>query len=389
MSKRRLLLAILLTVLSLACTTPEAHSGEGYSWEFEDNGEDYPWKVFNNAASRDFSGGNLNLHGGDSPHIAQFSIPPVPSSSTILIKIKSEESFTLDLITRKASEKLSYLKSYSHKGSEEFQEYRFYLNEIIEEGRVSAIGIRFNVSNAEISIASIKLYETTFTEDLISFWNLLWSPFERYMSTINRIESPRAKPLPFIAIIGIITLLIFSASMLVALVRGGKGRNTRRTLLNSVAVSFITGGLIFSVRMDYNWLYLLKDDLTTLAGRPVEERISKIYREGFDDFFGFLDLIRETLPEGEATRPAEKGFMNFYAQLGRYYLLPIKSSGGARYLWTYNDKGVKYDRLAMTLTKNGGVIASPVILVAGESAKKGVFLILGDKDAADAVREDE
>ncbi len=377
-----------MAVLCLSCIPPEANAGAEYSWEFEDNVEEYPWKVFN-AASRDFSGGSLNLHGGDSPRIAQFFTHSIPSSSTIRIMIKSTKSLTLDIISRKASKKLSYFKTYSHKGSEEFKEYRFYLKELIEEGRVSAIGIRFNVSNANISIASIKLYETTAVENLVSFWHLLWTPFERYMSTINRIESPYTKPLlPFTAIIGIITLLIFSASILAVLIRR-KGLITRRTLLNSLAVSFLTGGLLFSVRMDYNWLHLFKDDISSLAGRPVEERISSIYKEGFDDFFAFLQKIRETLPEGEAIRPAEKGFMNFYAQLGRYYLLPIKSSEGARYLWTYNDKGLKYDRSSMTLTKNGDTIASPVILIAGDDVKRGVFLALGDKDGMEAVREKE
>ena len=379
MSKLQLLLAFSLTLLCLSCIPANTHAGVKYSWDFEDNSEKHPWKIFS-TASKDFSNGSLNLHGGSSPHIAQFSTPPLPVASTLRMKIKSRKSFSIDIILRMAPEKESYIKEYTHNGSEGFQEYRFYLSDLVEEGNIGAIGVRFNTSNADISIASIKLYETTFTEGFGSLWEELWSPFVRYMGTINRIESPFEKPLPFAAVIGIITLLIFSIITLVRLIRK-KDFFTKRSLLHSVALSFLAGGLLFSVRMDYNWLYLVKEDVGSLAGKSPEERLSYLYKGGFDDFFDFLNLIREATPDGEAVRPVEKGFMNFYAQLGRYYLLPMKTSERAGYLWAYNEKGLRYDRLKMTLTKHGELVAYPVVLVAGDSVRRGLFKIVNREGA--------
>jgi hypothetical protein len=182
----------------------------------------------------------------------------------------------------------------------------------------------------------------------------LWSEFWRAIpvgaGTINFIPTPKVGYLPLPLALYIIAVAVF---FFVLFYRKGLNRQA------ALVYSFIVIGALLALRMDYNWVRVFRDDFSALSGRDTRGRITTIMKS---DFFDFIKYVGRTIPEGEAAvelldpemerlivRAELDGVRKtdleaFYiVKLGKYYLLPRRTSSAGRFIWVFNELDISYD----------------------------------------------
>ncbi len=353
-------LVILLSVLSiLYVPSKDAHAG-GYMWGFDTPDEAALWQVLN-AGSYGVEDGRLVIKGASSPRIVSPAPLNVNNNDSVVwmrLKVKRDARATLILETDGHGVKLRRFGVF--KGG--WRDYRLYIGDLVPSGeRVVAMGVDF-ARNEEVEVDYIIVFKPTYPELLKTFWSELWEPETVTVKTINFITTPRFGPVSFMTLLYMLTAFVF-LPLLVLL--SGSGRLKEASLKKALPMSLIFAGVLFAVRMDYNFLSIWARDLGTFSGKDVKERIRSLYawRGDMDDFFDFMDFVKAGVPSGMRVRPASRGMQEPLSILARYYLLPVVTSPGAEYLWTYDD-GVIYDPKTHTLKRGGNVIARPVAVEA-------------------------
>ena len=78
-----------------------------------------------------------------------------------------------------------------------------------------------------------------------------------------------------------------------------KKGSSSKSLKRAVLIAFGTAFLLFTLRMDLNWIALVRDDSQNLFNKPITERFR--YLDG-SDFYEFIEFARASIPAGESAR---------------------------------------------------------------------------------------
>lgn len=162
-------------------------------------------------------------------------------------------------------------------------------------------------------------------------------------STINYITSPFSDPALFAVIIFLFALLVFLAFVAI------RKDFTRPALVRAAVFSFMLAAALAAVRMDANWLSMLRSDHAKLSIKDIDERVVAFV--GFD-FKHFIEFARKTIPAGEKARWIENDPWDLtysLTKLGNYYLLPKLTSTEGRFIWVYGFTDYDYDPSTGTL----------------------------------------
>ncbi len=173
---------------------------------------------------------------------------------------------------------------------------------------------------------------------------------------INHIDLPTIGRYGFLPVAyGLLIVFYFIASAVF------KRRGDPGARIKAVATAFLVVAVFVTLRMDLRWASMWSQDHKLLNAND-HSAIFLLYEQGMGDFFDFIDFVKEEVPEGESVRPASAK-MGDYIRLANYRLLPIKASPNARYIWSYDDRGVRLTR-GGALLDGGTVIARSVELIA-------------------------
>lgn len=248
-------------------------------------------------------------------------------------------------------------------GKDRPSSFRVYFGDRMQEGD-SAAGFALGFlgrTPVDVRLESLRFFKPSYAARLSIYWEEFWRPEAVLVSTINFITTPAFGPVTLMHFSYAVAVAVFAAAYL--LLPGRKSRDVSIRALKAGLVSFAVAGALFAGRMDYNWLRLWQNDIGYMGGIDLEERTVRLFTlnyEGFRDFYGFLNFLKARVPEGEKVRPAVKGEGDFLSSAARYFLLPLKTSHDARFIWVYQDPGIYYDDSRAALVKDGGVVASPV-----------------------------
>jgi hypothetical protein len=178
-----------------------------------------------------------------------------------------------------------------------------------------------------------------------SLWSEFWNAEIITGTTINHIKPPYTGFPSFAVIILCIALAAFLVLVLV--------KRRYSNLAGPLVLASVFAGLLFAIRMDYNWLRVFASDLQRYSGRDIAERV--VMTEGHDSYY-FMEYVRKNLPEGEKVRsleidPKEPG--HFFNKLGNYYLLPTLASKDGGFIWVNERIKGSYDPASETLSLYG------------------------------------
>lgn len=267
------------------------------------------------------------------------------------------------------------------------QELRVYLgNPPSGADHIRRLSFDFSVAVDGYSIEEIKFYRGSTAETLGALWENFSSPQIISISTVNFISTPRLGAFGLTLWLYLLTAALTAALVFLGLCSGrGSGMpclpgsavpvgpGLRCGAARAVTAGFVLAGILFTVRMDYNWVSIFQHDRARLVGLETLERLKVINSEIDGEFFDFIGFLRSAVPEGEEVRPAARASYNYIERMTRYYIQPVRTSEEARYLWSYG-MALGYDHFGGpggpggvwgALTKGAEVVAAPVRLKEG------------------------
>ncbi len=112
-------------------------------------------------------------------------------------------------------------------------------------------------------------------------------------TTINYLPTPSVGPLSLNFLLYIF-IIIITAYILIKK-RDHSGKSVKKALLIAFGAAFF----LFTLRMDLNWIALMKADSENLFNKPIKERFQ--YLDG-NNFYEFIEFVRASIPENESIR---------------------------------------------------------------------------------------
>jgi hypothetical protein len=193
----------------------------------------------------------------------------------------------------------------------------------------------YSTESIGIRIGRIRVYEPTMAGVGSLLWHEFWRPDFVTRATVGFVTTPEAGGVGLPLMLYVLAAFVFVAALILLRFRGrGHGRVEAARL---GVVIILGAGLLFAVRMDYNWLITWRDDLKTLSPVGADERLRIVNNHNLDSFLDFIAFLKKTVPPGRSVRPATLGHDSPLAAMARYYLLPIESSAGASLIWSYGE----------------------------------------------------
>ncbi len=193
----------------------------------------------------------------------------------------------------------------------------------------------YSTESAAVRLDSIRLYEPTAFQAAFLLFGEFWEPDFISGATVGFVTTPEAGGWSFLSMLYVFIVVAFLAVLLAYRVKGRPIEREKAPLV--LVLIIIAAASLFTIRMDYNWLVIWRDDVKTLSGLDVDERIRRVNNHNFDTFLDFIAFVRESVPPGEPVRPATLGYDTPLAAIARYYMLPLENSVKARFLWSYGD----------------------------------------------------
>jgi len=350
-----------LLIFSLA---PGAAVGAGHGFVFNNEGAVSGWR-FEHVNKARFTGGGLLLEGNNYVRIAPpkgFRAPSgrmamelrfvTPKSLIVNIRVGAEDGWEMAKTARVkvvgGAEGETTLRVYLGKHGET------YINDFVVEF--------YSTSNIMVRLDSLRFYEPRGLGLASLLWGEFWQPDFISGKTIGIITTPEAGAVGFITMLYVIIGLAFITVFLVYRFRGfGLSYHKSASLL---IILFLLAGGLFTLRMDYNWLSVFRDDVKTLSGADVEKRIHLVNNRDLDSFFDYIDFVKKAVPGGSAVRPATLGNDTPLAAIARYYMLPLESSREGDFLWSYAEvlrldprSGALYDGKGKLIVQRARIFA--------------------------------
>lgn len=247
--------------------------------------------------------------------------------------------------------------------------YRFVIDEDAYGQAAELAAIEVRAAEVHLGVHSVTVKPASGIELASAVWESFWRPDYINAATITTVATPLFMGASFQIVLFFIVALLIPIFLYAA----SKARLTM-ALQTALLFAFIAAGLLFSARMDYNWLVAWGDEAGKLSGRGIVERVKAVNNGYLDDLLEQADYMRRNLPEGAEVRLAGAEESSRLASIGRYYLLPVRTSADARYIWIYRYGGLSLDKASMSLMKDGKVVASPVRLVKDFGGGSAVFV---------------
>lgn len=348
-----LCVAFLLVVIAAPASAEEP------SWEFNSPGELAGWNTFG-VDSFGVEGGALRIKWSGLPKIAApapLSIEPYGKVLHFSIKSDRERIMVLRLLGEKSGEIAQY--KIGIRGDSSFNEHRIYLgNSFTTDERIAAFAMEFLVFGGEVEIDFLRIEEPTGSAWSATLWRDFWKADTLNLALVNSTANPRFGPYTFNSLLYIFTFVVFI--LLLAYLAIRRGSLDRRSVVRALAVAFLVGSGLYAIRMDHIWVKMRAQDKRLLAPLEVRDRAAMLTLQNLYGFMDFVDFVKKNVPPTEMVRPATLDLGGYSITCMQYYLLPIKQSPRARYIWSFMDKGLRYDPASMSLVKEGRVIARGV-----------------------------
>ena len=234
--------------------------------------------------------------------------------------------------------------------------YRFLIGEDEYGPKAELAAIEIRAPRVDFAIHSVSVTPAAGSEYASALWEEFWRPAYINAATITTIETPRLMGVSFQVYLLFIVALLVPVFFYAASKTSSVG-----ALQAAVLFAFIAAGIFSAVRMDYNWLVAWGDEAGRLSGRDASERVRAVNSGWLDELLEQTEYMKENLPQDASVTLAGVEESSRLASIGRYYLLALRVSSDASYVWTYRTEGLSFD--GGSLMKGGRVIASPVRLV--------------------------
>lgn len=232
-------------------------------------------------------------------------------------------------------------------------------NMLLSDDTISGLAVELaGMGDITVRVESLSFREPAYVDLAAVLWESFWEPDFLTGTSINFITTPKVGFISFYAIIYTVMALTLAGIIVFSLARG-RERSSEDTLVRAVIGSFLIASVAVTIRMDYNWLTIWKDDLA-LAGKSEIERVKAVHRGDLDSLIDFVELVKKTVPEGEPVYPADPRETKSKT-LARYYMLPVKTSPEARFIWAFGEEGIEYDQDARAVFKGGKPLASDLV----------------------------
>ena len=106
-------------------------------------------------------------------------------------------------------------------------------------------------------------------------------------------------PTPSLGPISLNFMLYIIIAIIVLFLLTREKRRSDEAIKRAVLIGFGAAFLLFTLRMDLNWIALMREDAKNLFNRPIKERLR--YLDG-NDFYEFIEFVRTSIPAGEHAR---------------------------------------------------------------------------------------
>jgi len=361
---------ILIILLS---SLPSAAYGADSSFVFNDREAVSGWRFEHVEAAR-FTGGGLLIEGNRYVRIGPPKGAILPSGRIAMaLRFKTRKNLVCN-IRIKASDGGEAAKTILVKaldGSADVTSLRVYLGKTGKrDSHIKDFVLEFSgIENTSVRLDGIRIYEPSAAEIASILWEEFWRLDFVSINLVDLVVTPRAGGVGLMTILYVLTGIFFLSS-LVFYRFSGKAISYRKAGGTLIIIS-IAAGALFILRMDYKWAAMLRDDVKTLSGKDVSERIDIVNNRDFDNFFDFIDFVRASVPPGGTIRPAVMAEPTPLATMARYYLLPLENSRNADFLWSFGEV-LTIDPLS------GGLYAADGRLIA---PKAGLFAKFADNAA--------
>jgi len=359
------------------CLLPSAAFGARVDFVFK-NSSTVSGLQFRYIDEAHFTGGGLLLEGTDNVKIGPSTGFKAPLRRVAMeLRVKTPQSLILVVRVKSINgwEAVKSLMVDTKTGEDEERVLRFYLGKP-DVGKktgntlnyIDNFVISFSGShNIKVRLDSLSFYEPTALGRLSLYWEEFWRPDFIIGTTVGFVTTPEAGGVGVLSMLYVFIGMTFIATIIFYLA-GGLGLSSRKAAKNFVII-FLLAGLLFAIRMDYNWLTIWRDDIKTLSGLKPEERIRiKI--------LDFVNFVKRTVPAGRSVRPVDIGHDSPLATIARYYMLPTEDSSKARFLWSYGET-LRLDAASGALyDADGNVVAPRVRLFARYSDRAAIYEVI-------------
>lgn len=361
--------------LFLLCLLPGAGSafaGETV-WDFSESDALNGWR-FDRAVPK-LKDASLVIEDGSFPVIYSPGGLNIESGKSVFtLRVKTNKPGRVKLSIYSAHTNFTYTLSFYIQATQDYRDYRVYLGDSIPGGEIFYdFAFKLPGNKLSASIDSIRFHSPGKMELAGIFWDGFWGP--KPVVSAGGLNTPMFGSLSMITLLYFFTVFIIVLLVLVGRLRSG--RFTRAMLFKSMLAGFALSAVLFTFRVDVNFLNMWSVDRATLANKSGPERLRAINNGNYDSYFDFIDEMKSLIPEGEKIRPAGRQIDGYNDQIARnvaYHMLPVRSSPYANYLWLYFDEidiGVTYDAELSVLKRGDEVLASdvrPVKLFGSEAA---------------------
>lgn len=257
--------------------------------------------------------------------------------------------------------------------------YRIYVGGVAGRGQgIDAVRLYFSGSrDIGVTLVSIRFYNPGLSGLAGFFWEKFWEPDFITGSSPNFISMPVAGPFSFPAFLYILLIILTVVGTISLFVK--RKILTKGLLLKTIVISFLTCAFLYTLRMDYNWLVIWRDDAAAFSAKSSAERIRDLnYVDGKNpyNFFNYIDFVKESVPGEKTVRLIGYGFSDVPAAISRYYLLPVRVSDTPDYFLTYGEKNIRFDPGDLTLYEGGRAVASPVVPFRVFAANARIFEVV-------------
>lgn len=355
---------LIFFVFSLSLFFAQRESIAQSEWEFESYGELQGWMFMNSEYM--LKDGFLYLKNTKTIRVVSPALNIPVDYWMFVIRVESLQDGMLAMGFQSSTEKIIKKFSVLKKG---LNEYRVSLHDFDSNNQISAFVVDF-MGTSQVRIDSIRFKKPSLGNQLGLYWEDFWAP-ELNKTSIAFVSTPKAGNLSFITILYIVVSAC-SAFLFIYF----RSRNASKPFVKALFFSFLFGGLLFTWRMDYNWVRIWSDDTMKLQKSSINERLGwfyGIYIDKAPELLEFTNYIKSIIPPSEAVNPVDKQDGDNIALIMKYFLLPIKTSKNARYVWLFDEKNVLYDQERDHLLKEGRVILENVRLV-GHSGPGYLFI---------------
>ncbi len=192
-----------------------------------------------------------------------------------------------------------------------------------------------STEEVELSLEALRFYRPGGFALVSLLWGELWTPDFITGQTIGFVTAPEAGGLGFVSMLYVLIALAFISALILYRLRGHGLSHSRAT--GALVIIFLFASFLFTLRMDYNWLSIFRDDVKTLTPVDLKKRIDLVNNSDLETFFDFIRFVKESVPAGASIRPATIVDNSPLAAIARYYMLPLDNSVDAGFLWSYGE----------------------------------------------------